>query len=97
MIDVIALAREAGFEVSSNGQYVMAPATAHVTKRLACFAGLVQQATAAECADMGDSIASGHEEDARLEKDERFAVYAKHERRYARAIRAKFGIETKKD
>ena len=56
---------------------------------LARFAQLVAQ----ECARVCEQHAADHEESARDESDERFAVYAKHERRCAAAIKARFGIK----
>ena len=99
MIDVMALAREAGGQTDWDKASRCDPELVDddvVFERcyLERFAVLVQRATAAECAAMGDAIAGEHEQDALQEKDERFAVYAKHERRYAKAIRARFGVES---
>jgi hypothetical protein len=51
------------------------------------FARLAIQYAAEEAAKVCEERAASHEEDAELEKDERYAVYAKHERRCAATIR----------
>jgi hypothetical protein len=57
---------------------------------LEAFAKLAMQYAAEEAAKACEERAASHEEDAELEKDERYAVYAKHERRCAAAIRERF-------
>jgi hypothetical protein len=66
-------------------------------KRLSLTAELLEslptlaiQYAAEEAAKACEEHAASHEEDAELEKDERYAVYAKHERRCAAAIRERF-------
>jgi predicted methyltransferase len=57
---------------------------------LEAFARLAMQYAAEEAAKVCEERAASHEEDAELEKDERYAVHAKHERRCAAAIRERF-------
>ena len=52
------------------------------------FAALVRAQALEDAARLCDARAAEHDESAQLEQDPRFAVYAKHERRCAAAIRA---------
>ena len=94
-MNIIELAKKAGMKVGVNVSGVTLVGSpsgetiAHLTiDELERFAALVLEEAAQVC----EERASEHEEDSASEEDadykERFLVYAKHERRCAKAIRA---------
>jgi len=90
------LAREAGLPVSDKFDgigYVWCSDEYPIDEQLQRFANLVAAAEREACAKVCEQRAADHEEDSRFEDDpdykERFLVYAKHERRCAKEIRAR--------
>lgn len=80
-IDIIALAREAGFDASAG--FVLSPHAGHFTGELERFAELVQQATAEACCKaVVERSSAAHSSDFPDSYD------------FVKAIRAKFGTDT---
>ena len=91
-MNIEALAREAGlccdkghwFSPAGDPEDEIDVSTEDLTR----FAALIRAQALEDAARACEARAEDHEESASLENDSRFAVYAKHERRCASAVRA---------